>query len=127
MNHNFLRFIDKKHRKYEPDSKYKNTLLDYYKFIDGKLGELLELLDEDTRIIVLSDHGIIRMHNRVNLSDWLINDGYLILKDEFKELKEATPILDWSEPLGWKPETPLKMGIEKTYEWYKNSALGQPG
>ena len=76
INHNFFRYADKNHRKYEPDSEFKNTLKDYYKYLDKNLGELIELLDKDTKIIVLSDHGIKRMHTRVNLSDWLIQEGY---------------------------------------------------
>jgi len=29
--------------------------------------------------------------------------------------------------LGWEPKTSLQKGIEKVYEWYKNSTLNQPG
>lgn len=85
MNHSFWRYMDKEHRKYEPNSKFKNVLKEYYKFIDDKLGELIELLNKDTTIIVLSDHGITRMHTRVNLTDWLIKEGYIVLKEPIKE------------------------------------------
>jgi len=85
MNHAFWKYMDKGHRKYDPNSKFQNTLKDYYKFIDKKLGELLEELEEDTTIIVLSDHGITRMHTRVNLTDWLIKEGYMVLKEPIKD------------------------------------------
>src|SRR3989344_3705844 len=60
MNHSFWKYCDKEHRDYKPNSEFKNTLKDYYKFLDRELGELIKLLEEDTIIIVLSDHGITR-------------------------------------------------------------------
>lgn len=98
MNHSFWRYMDKDHRKYELDSKFKNTLKDYYKLIDKNLGEMLALLDKDTKIIILSDHGITRMHTRVNLTDWLIKEGYMVLKEPLKEKKEFKPdLVDWKK------------------------------
>ncbi len=98
MNHTFWKYIDKGHREYDPNSKFKNTLKDFYKFIDNRLRELLELLDKETKIIILSDHGIQRMHTRINLTDWLINEGYMILK---KPLEGKTDfdleMVDWSK------------------------------
>lgn len=82
MNHSFWKYCDKLHREYEPLSEFKDTLKEYYKFLDKELGEIIEILDENTIIIVVSDHGITRMHTRINLSDWLIREGYLVLKEE---------------------------------------------
>jgi len=98
INHVFLKYCDKKHRKYY-ESKYKNTMKEFYKFVDAELGKLLELLDEDTKIIVLSDHGIIRMHTRINLSDWLIKEGYLVLKEPVTEERTRLKMdmIDWSK------------------------------
>lgn len=81
MNHIFWRYCDKTHRKYDLNSEFINTLKDYYKYLDRELGKIIALLDKDTSIIILSDHGVMRMHSRVNLSDWLIKEGYLVLKD----------------------------------------------
>jgi len=38
-------------------SKYKNVIPDIYKMVDESIGNLLQLTDEKTTIIVLSDHG----------------------------------------------------------------------
>lgn len=98
MNHSFWRYMDKEHRKYEPNSKYENVLLDYYKLVDKKLGEMIALLPKDTRIIILSDHGITRMHTRVNLTDWLIKEGYMALKEPVNEKKEFNwNMVDWQK------------------------------
>ncbi len=98
MNHNFWRFFDKGHRRYEHNPKFETALKDYYKFLDKNLGELIQLLDDDTTIIVVSDHGIQRMDTRVNLSDWLINEGYLVLKEPVKEkIKLTMNMVDWEK------------------------------
>lgn len=100
INHGFWKYCDENHRKYDPDSKFRNALKDYYKFLDKNLGEMLEMLDEDTTVIVVSDHGITRMHNRVNLTDWLIKEKYMTLKKgvEIKEpCKFEASMVDWEK------------------------------
>jgi len=100
INHSFWRYQDEQHRNYEPDSKFKTALKDYYKFLDKSLGEIIQLIPKETTIIVVSDHGIQRMDNRVNLSDWLIKEGYLVLKKdiEINEPIELKPFLiDWTK------------------------------
>ncbi|HJO14553.1 MAG TPA: alkaline phosphatase family protein [Candidatus Pacearchaeota archaeon] len=98
MNHTFWKYIDPGHREYDPESEFKDTLKDFYKFVDGKLGELLELLDEDTKTIVLSDHGIQRMHTRINLTDWLIDNDYMVLKEPINGKTGFNfDMVDWSK------------------------------
>jgi len=98
INHSFWKYEDKEHRKYNPDSKYKNVLKNYYKFLDTELGKMVDSLDDETTVILLSDHGINRMHNRVNISDWLIKEGYLVLKEDVKIeslTKLTSSMIDW--------------------------------
>ena len=102
VNHSFFKYMDKEHRNYEPDSEFKNTLKNYYKFVDKNLGELIELLPKDTTIIIVSDHGIKRMHNRFNLSDWLLKKGYLVLKEKFEtKLPLNLEMIDWEKTRAW--------------------------
>jgi predicted AlkP superfamily phosphohydrolase/phosphomutase len=90
--------MDKEHRKYKPNSEFENTLKDYYKYVDKNLGELIKLLDKNTKIIILSDHGITRMHNRVNLADWLIKEGYMVLKESVTEKTRFNfKMVDWNK------------------------------
>jgi predicted AlkP superfamily phosphohydrolase/phosphomutase len=102
VNHSFFRFADELHRHFEEDSEFRNALRDYYIFVDKKLGELLSLLSEDTLIMVVSDHGMTRMHNRFNLSDWLIKEGYLKLKKDLSEKTRLTmDLIDWDKTKAW--------------------------
>jgi len=100
MNHSFWKYCDPLHRKYDLNSEFKNTLKEYYKFLDNELGKLIELLDENTKIIILSDHGITRMHTRINLSDWLIKEDYLVLKEDIKinqPIRLESSMIDWNK------------------------------
>jgi len=100
VNHGFWRYCDKTHRKYLEGNKFENTLKEFYKLIDKNLGEILNLLDENTTIIVVSDHGIQKMDNRVNLTDWLIQNKYMVLKPEIKlngVTKFETSMIDWEK------------------------------
>lgn len=48
-----------------------------YEKVDEKLGALIEDLDDDARIIVLSDHGFGPVQRAVRLNLWLSQEGYL--------------------------------------------------
>ena len=56
-------------------------MLDYYKHIDAQLGELMALAGDDVTVIVVSDHGGKAMRGSLNLNEWLLNEGYLVLKE----------------------------------------------
>ena len=45
------------------------------------LGEVLPKLDEHTTLLVLSDHGFAPYNRSFNLNTWLLNNGYIKLKD----------------------------------------------
>jgi predicted AlkP superfamily phosphohydrolase/phosphomutase len=52
----------------------------YFQRIDGKVGEILDRADENTLVIVLSDHGMGPAHNFIVLNNWLLDVGLLQLK-----------------------------------------------
>jgi predicted AlkP superfamily phosphohydrolase/phosphomutase len=102
MAHFFYRYLDDQHRRYEPDSQYGNVLHDYYIWIDEQIGEIRDNLDEDTALFVHSDHCVQRLDGRINLNEWLIQEGYMVLSEypsepiPFMELK-----VDWSKTRAW--------------------------
>ncbi|MCH7745458.1 MAG: alkaline phosphatase family protein, partial [Chloroflexi bacterium] len=102
LQHTFWKYFDKGHHLYEPGSKYESAIPDYYKMIDRKVGELLELLDDDTAIMVVSDHGAQRMTGAFCVNQWLAQEGYLVFSEEPKEigpLEKAN--VDWAKTTAW--------------------------
>jgi len=52
----------------------------YFQRVDEKVGQILDRADEDTLVIVLSDHGMGPAHNFIVLNNWLLDAGLLQLK-----------------------------------------------
>jgi predicted AlkP superfamily phosphohydrolase/phosphomutase len=60
----------------------------YFQRVDEKVAEIVARADEDTVIIILSDHGMGPAHNFIVLNNWLLKVGLLQLKrDPFRVLK----------------------------------------
>ncbi len=102
IHHGFWRFTDPTHRLYEPGNKYETAMLDYYKRLDEKIGRLLRFADEDTAVLVVSDHGAKRIDGGICVNEWLRREGYLVLKDEPGEPTPLKPdMVDWAKTTAW--------------------------
>ena len=62
---------------YATDGEYKTEFLDFYRTLDEYIGEIRDMLDEDTALIVASDHGFTRLEWEVNCNQWLADEGWL--------------------------------------------------
>ena len=82
IHHGFWRFTDPEHRLYEPGNLYESAMLDYYRRLDEKIGRLLRFADDDTAVLVVSDHGAKRMDGGICVNEWLRREGYLVLLEE---------------------------------------------
>lgn len=101
VQHCFWRYMDPTHPQHnleEADS-YGQVILQAYKQIDDILGAIWKALDNDTVLIVMSDHGFGRKHpanNQLNL--WLASQGFLrFLNDRAPKMtpkKEFTNLLE---------------------------------
>jgi len=102
LHHGFWRFGAPEHRLYEPGNKYEHAIRDYYRYIDGKIGELLELLPPEAVVLVVSDYGAKTMVGGIAVNEWLQEQGYLKLKEQPKEQVRLTSgMIDWSRTLAW--------------------------
>jgi len=102
MPHLFWHYMDPEHVRYEPDSKYSDALKNHYKFCDEWLGKLIEEKDEETNILITSDHSVHRLDGRININEWFVENDYLKLKER---PKKPTPLgqldVKWDESLAW--------------------------
>jgi len=82
LQHRFWRHIDPEHPRYEAEKsgKYVKIILRYYQKIDEILGNFLEIADDKTTIIVMSDHGAGPLHKYIHVNSWLMQTGLLKLK-----------------------------------------------
>jgi len=102
VQHAFWKFHDKGHHGYIEGNKYENTIMDYYKLIDKNIGKLLEGLDEDTIVFIVSDHGAKSMKGCFCINQWLIEQGYLVVKNQVSAGTDLTDAdVDWSKTKAW--------------------------
>jgi predicted AlkP superfamily phosphohydrolase/phosphomutase len=71
VQHSFWRYME------SGDNLYQGAILEIYQHIDQALGDLLESIDDDTVVMIMSDHGAGPLHRMVNLNRWLADAGYL--------------------------------------------------
>lgn len=102
VQHTFWKYMDKEHHLHEPGSRYENVIIDYYKYLDERIGRLIESAGEDTMILVVSDHGAKRMKGVFCINEWLIEQGDLALLETPKRgaAIEKTAV-DWPATKAW--------------------------
>jgi predicted AlkP superfamily phosphohydrolase/phosphomutase len=83
IQHFFWKHTDPKHPLYEPKKaeKYGNEILKYYQKIDGIIEELLKDIDDNTWIIIMSDHGFGPFYDIFNINEWLKEKGFLEIRE----------------------------------------------
>jgi predicted AlkP superfamily phosphohydrolase/phosphomutase len=97
IQHMFWRYLDSRHPLYEANSHYKDTIFKYYEKIDQILGGVLKKTDQNTTLIVFSDHGFSSFRKAIHLNRWLLEEGLLFLKEGKEEGKEFFEDVDWSK------------------------------
>jgi predicted AlkP superfamily phosphohydrolase/phosphomutase len=102
IHHGFWRFFDADHRLHEPGNRYESAILDYYRALDSKIARLLRFADDDTAVLLVSDHGAKRIDGGICVNEWLRQEGYLVLKEEPAEPTPLRPdMVDWSRTTAW--------------------------
>jgi predicted AlkP superfamily phosphohydrolase/phosphomutase len=61
----------------DPRAEIRRRALDYYRRVDAIIGDMLDRADDDTAVIVLSDHGFGPAKYEVCLNKWLADIGML--------------------------------------------------
>ena len=81
LHHAFWKYCDPLHSKFAAGNSYENAFRDYYRAVDARIGELLSLAGDNVTTVVVSDHGAKAMRGGLRINQWLVDSGYLILKD----------------------------------------------
>lgn len=99
IQHMFWRYRDEQSPLYDPEGakKYGGVIARYYEQMDRLLGEILEFVDDQTTLLVTSDHGFTDFRRAVHLNHWLQNQGYLKLKQGVGEGRPLFQGVDWSQ------------------------------
>lgn len=102
LHHGFWKYHDATHPKHEPGNPLINSIHDYYVWLDGQIGSLLELIDDQTSVIVMSDHGAKKMDGGIAINEWLTNEGYLVLDEKPSGVIPLTKArINWNKTRAW--------------------------
>jgi predicted AlkP superfamily phosphohydrolase/phosphomutase len=81
MMHALWRFMDHEHPRFE-SSPFEHAIRDGYRLVDEKIGLLLDQVDGDATVLIMSDHGFGPLERMVNLNIFLMEKGLLHLNDD---------------------------------------------
>ena len=102
LHHGFWRYSNPDHRLYRPGNPYEGAIRDFYKYLDSCIGSLLALLEDDTTVIVVSDHGARNLVGGVCINEWLIRNEFLFLTKQTEGECALTPdLVDWTRTRAW--------------------------
>ncbi|MCB0076196.1 MAG: alkaline phosphatase family protein [Anaerolineales bacterium] len=82
ISHALWKFMDQRHPLHDPRryTKYGHAIRDYYRFVDGQLAALMDTLDDQTTLLLMSDHGFGPFHKFIHVNNWLMAEGWLHAK-----------------------------------------------
>lgn len=103
LHHTFWKYFDRAHPRYEEHPRFRRIVEDYYRGLDQEIGQLLDAVPSEVRVLLVSDHGSQAMAGGFCVNEWLIQRGYLALRGP--RPAAGTPIektdVDWSRTRAW--------------------------
>jgi len=97
VSHMFYRGIDPQHPLHkETDAESRDAIHWIYREADRVLGETMQRMGPDDRLIVLSDHGFAAFRRAINLNTWLVEEGLLVLNAGHQQSSVGFTAVDWS-------------------------------
>src|SRR5262249_32276241 len=111
VQHMFWRYLEDDHpaAKDTPRDQRPPIIQELYERIDKLVGRVMEHLDDNSLLLVISDHGFQSFSRCVNLNAWLHQNGYLGLKEG------KTESADWFEDVDWSRTRAYTMGLNGLY------------
>jgi len=86
-----------------------NIIEFYYRKIDDILKKTLDKIDEETTLIIMSDHGFAPVYKQINLNTWLLNEGYI------KLFRNWEPEDDYFQAVDWRNTKAYALGLNGLY------------
>ena len=110
MQHMFWRYLEADHPANigKEADKHRYAIRDLYARMDDLVGRVMERVDDDTLLVVMSDHGCKSFQRGVNLNSWLHQNGYLTLKSE-------PTGAEWFHGVDWSQTKAYAVGLGGIY------------
>jgi predicted AlkP superfamily phosphohydrolase/phosphomutase len=102
LHHALWPAIDPADPRHDPSSPHARGARDLYRYLDARIGALMERAGPDATLLAVSDHGARPLLGGVRINDWLRREGWLVLKrDPIGEEPLDHALVDWSRTRAW--------------------------
>ena len=108
--HMLYHYLDDAHPLFEADELLARGVRTLYEEMDEALGRVFEFVDGETTLIVMSDHGFSPFYWGVNLNTWLLEQGYVTLRDPARQ-----GVLPLFLNVDWSRTTAYAVGLQGLY------------
>jgi predicted AlkP superfamily phosphohydrolase/phosphomutase len=120
VQHMMWRLMDPAHPMYDPAlaAKYGDSIQRVYRRADQFVGEVLERIDPNTTVLIVSDHGFHSWRKAVNLNTWLVQQGYMVLQGTQPGEKKLDDLFgggEFWENVDWSRTRAYAMGLGQIY------------
>jgi predicted AlkP superfamily phosphohydrolase/phosphomutase len=98
LQHMFWRYdvADHPANRGKDTDKHTEALRELYVNMDNLVGRVMEKIDDDSVLVVMSDHGFKAFKRGVNLNTWLYHNGFMAVKGDKPTGAEWYQDVDWS-------------------------------
>jgi predicted AlkP superfamily phosphohydrolase/phosphomutase len=82
VQHAMWKHMSPEHPLYHPakTARYQDAILNVYRRMDSILGEVMAGMDENTVLLVMSDHGFGPLHKFIHVNTWLMREKQLAIR-----------------------------------------------
>jgi predicted AlkP superfamily phosphohydrolase/phosphomutase len=120
IGHIFWQFLDPEHPLYDREraERFGPEMLKAYQRMDAIVGRVMDRLDDETLLIVCSDHGFASFRRSVNYNTWLVRNGFMALRAESGGVKTLEDLFDrgqFFQNVDWSRTRAYAMGLGNIY------------
>ncbi len=120
VQHMMWRLLDPSHPMYDAAlaADFGPSIERVYRRSDQFVGELLDRLDPGTPVLIVSDHGFHSWRKAVNLNTWLVQQGYMALREPTSKDKTLWDLFgggEFWEHVDWSRTRAYAMGLGQIY------------
>jgi predicted AlkP superfamily phosphohydrolase/phosphomutase len=126
VQHMFWRYLEDDHpaARAVPRDERPAVIQELYARMDNLIGRVMKQIDDQSLLMIVSDHGFKSFARCVNLNAWLHQNGYLALKPG------KTESGDWFDDVDWSRTRAYTMGLNGLYlnlKGREREGIVQPG